>query len=67
MIRTRRAALAQSGNRFSDEIMRQRVFNDAGNQVVIEEFLQGEEASILAVNAADAARNDDVVENLTSA
>jgi phosphoribosylamine--glycine ligase len=31
-----------------DQIMRARVFGDAGNQVVIEEFLEGEEASFLA-------------------
>ena len=31
-----------------DQIMRKRVFGDAGNQVVVEEFLRGEEASFLA-------------------
>lgn len=31
-----------------DQIMRERVFGDAGSQVVVEEFLQGEEASFLA-------------------
>lgn len=31
-----------------DQIMHDRVFGDAGNQVVIEEFLEGEEASFLA-------------------
>jgi len=31
-----------------DEIMRTRIFGDAGRQVVIEEFLEGEEASFLA-------------------
>jgi phosphoribosylamine--glycine ligase len=31
-----------------DEIMRARLFGDAGNQVVVEEFLEGEEASFLA-------------------
>jgi phosphoribosylamine--glycine ligase len=31
-----------------EQIMRARVFGDAGNQVVIEEFLEGEEASFLA-------------------
>ncbi|HOW35564.1 MAG TPA: phosphoribosylamine--glycine ligase [Candidatus Omnitrophota bacterium] len=33
-----------------DEIMTKRVFNEAGNQVVIEECLVGEEASILAIS-----------------
>jgi phosphoribosylamine--glycine ligase len=32
-----------------DEIMRTRIFGDAGRQVVIEEFLEGEEASFLAL------------------
>ena len=32
-----------------DEIMGQRVFGDAGNQVVVEEFLEGEEASFFAL------------------
>jgi len=32
-----------------DDIMLQRVFGDAGNTVVIEEFLEGEELSILAL------------------
>lgn len=32
-----------------EKIMRQRIFGDSGNRVVIEEFLRGEEASILAV------------------
>src|SRR5215475_4943209 len=31
-----------------NEIMRARIFGDAGNRVVIEEFLEGEEASFLA-------------------
>ena len=31
-----------------ERIMRERVFGDAGNRVVIEEFLEGEEASFLA-------------------
>jgi len=31
-----------------EQIMRERVFGDAGNRVVIEEFLEGEEASFLA-------------------
>jgi len=31
-----------------DEIMRTRIFGDAGRQVVIEEFLEGEETSFLA-------------------
>lgn len=31
-----------------EQIMSERVFGDAGNQVVIEEFLEGEEASFLA-------------------
>ncbi|MCK5215575.1 MAG: phosphoribosylamine--glycine ligase [Candidatus Omnitrophica bacterium] len=33
-----------------DQIMLQKVFKDAGNRVVIEEFLRGEEASILAIS-----------------
>jgi len=32
-----------------DRIMRQKIFGDAGNRLVIEEFLDGEEVSILAV------------------
>ncbi|HHS13799.1 MAG TPA: phosphoribosylamine--glycine ligase [bacterium] len=32
-----------------EQILRQKVFGDAGNQVVIEEYLQGEEVSVLAV------------------
>jgi phosphoribosylamine--glycine ligase len=31
-----------------EQIMKERVFGDAGNQVVVEEFLEGEEASFLA-------------------
>jgi phosphoribosylamine--glycine ligase len=31
-----------------EQIMRKRIFGDAGNRVVIEEFLEGEEASFLA-------------------
>ena len=31
-----------------DEIMEQKSFGDAGNQIVIEEFMDGEEASLLA-------------------
>ncbi len=33
-----------------DEIMAQRIFKDAGQQVVIEECLEGEEVSILAIS-----------------
>ena len=32
-----------------EQIMQEKVFNEAGNKVVIEECLQGEEASILAI------------------
>ncbi len=32
-----------------DQIMKKRVFGEAGSRLVIEEFLQGEEASVLAV------------------
>jgi phosphoribosylamine--glycine ligase len=32
-----------------DQVMRQRVFGDAGGHVVVEEFLDGEEASFMAV------------------
>jgi len=32
-----------------DEIMRGRLFGDAGNRIVIEEFLEGEEASFMAL------------------
>lgn len=31
-----------------DEIMGKKIFGDAGNKIVIEEFLEGEEASVLA-------------------
>jgi len=40
----------KEGEQALDEIMRQKVFKGAGDQVVIEEFLKGEEASILAVS-----------------
>jgi phosphoribosylamine---glycine ligase len=39
-------AAAESGLR---EIMQERVFGDSGDEVVIEEFLRGEEASIMVV------------------
>ena len=32
-----------------DEMMRQRVFGEAGDEVVIEEFMEGEEASVFAL------------------
>jgi len=34
---------------FLDEVMAKKVFKEAGNKVIVEECLQGEEASILAV------------------
>jgi len=33
-----------------DEIMAQKIFKDAGRQIVIEEYLEGEEVSILAIS-----------------
>lgn len=36
-----------------DKIMADRIFEEAGNAIVIEEFLKGEEASILAVSDGD--------------
>ena len=33
-----------------DEIMAERIFQEAGNQIIIEEFLEGEEVSILAIS-----------------
>jgi phosphoribosylamine--glycine ligase len=39
----------EEANRALDSIMVQRRFGDAGNQVVIEDFLVGEEASIMAI------------------
>ncbi len=33
-----------------DTIMNQKAFGDAGNRLVVEEFLQGEEASVLAIS-----------------
>jgi phosphoribosylamine--glycine ligase len=41
-------ATVQEAHKAIDEIMRTRVFGDAGNRVVIEEVLAGEEASFLA-------------------
>jgi phosphoribosylamine---glycine ligase len=35
------------------EILTDKIFGDAGNKVIIEEFLEGEEASILAVTDGD--------------
>lgn len=40
----------KSAEQALDEIMRQKIFKGAGDEVVIEEFLQGEEASILALS-----------------
>jgi phosphoribosylamine---glycine ligase len=36
-----------------DQIMRQRLFGDAGERVVVEEFLQGEELSFMALTDGD--------------
>jgi phosphoribosylamine---glycine ligase len=36
-----------------DQIMRQRLFGDAGERVVVEEFLQGEELSFMAITDGD--------------
>ncbi|MCA9400187.1 MAG: phosphoribosylamine--glycine ligase, partial [Candidatus Omnitrophica bacterium] len=43
----------KKANEAIDEIMQQKVFKDAGNQIVIEECLEGEEASILAISDGD--------------
>ncbi len=40
----------EEGQQALDQIMGQKVFQEAGNKVVIEECLQGEEVSILAVS-----------------
>ena len=39
---------AQEASNAIDKIMVERAFGDSGNKIIIEEFLQGEEASILA-------------------
>jgi phosphoribosylamine--glycine ligase len=39
----------EEANKHLDTIMKERLFGQAGNRVVIEEFLTGEEASILAI------------------
>lgn len=39
----------EEGERYIDDIMKEKVFGYAGNKVVIEEFLVGEEVSILAI------------------
>lgn len=39
----------EDGERHIDEIMKEKIFGYAGNKVVIEEFLVGEEVSILAI------------------
>ena len=36
-----------------DQIMRQRLFGDAGERIVVEEFLQGEELSFMAITDGD--------------
>ena len=36
-----------------DEIMAERIFQEAGNQIIIEECLEGEEVSILAISDGD--------------
>jgi len=36
-----------------DRVMRRREFGDAGNRVVIEEYMEGEEASVLALTDGD--------------
>jgi len=40
----------EEADRALDEIMVEKIYKEAGNQVVIEEFLKGEEVSILAVS-----------------
>jgi len=40
----------EEADRALDEIMVEKIYEEAGNQVVIEEFLKGEEVSILAVS-----------------
>lgn len=42
-------ASREEANRAVDEILKERVFGEAGNQVVIEEYLEGEEASLLVL------------------
>ncbi|MEK7776056.1 MAG: phosphoribosylamine--glycine ligase, partial [Planctomycetota bacterium] len=39
----------EDGERYIDDIMKEKIFGYAGNKVVIEEFLAGEEVSILAI------------------
>lgn len=39
----------EEGERHIDDIMKEKIFGFAGNKVVIEEFLAGEEVSILAI------------------
>lgn len=39
----------EEANKHLDNIMKEKIFGQAGNKVVIEEFLSGEEASILAI------------------
>ena len=39
----------EDGERHIDDIMKEKIFGYAGNKVVIEEFLAGEEVSILAI------------------
>lgn len=39
----------EEANKHIDDIMKEKIFGHAGNRVVIEEFLSGEEVSILAI------------------
>ena len=41
-------------NKHLDDVMKEKVFGHAGDRVVIEEFLQGEEVSILAITDGNA-------------
>lgn len=44
------ATTSQEARRAVDEIMTERVFGDAGQKIVVEEFLQGEEVSVFALS-----------------
>lgn len=43
------AATSQEARQAVDEIMREKVFGEAGQSIVVEEFLQGEEVSVFAL------------------